>query len=75
MNRRKRVLMIFVILFCLYVGTYLEFRRTHIQVSASDRLSYVIFPEDQELFYYIFRPLSYIDSRITDMRFHIGLHR
>lgn len=75
MNRKRNVLIIFIILFCLYIGAYFEFRRTHIEVSASDRHSYVIFPADREIVYYIFRPLSYIDSMITDMRFHIGPHR
>jgi hypothetical protein len=49
-------------------------RQTHQEVWERDGITYVIFPEDK-VFYYLFRPLSFNDEKITGIRFHIGQHR
>jgi hypothetical protein len=60
----------------VYVGAYVAFRQTRIEVWQRDRLAYVIFPEGYgAVLYYAWRPLSYVDGALTGMRFHIGPHR
>lgn len=58
----------------LYVASYGVFRQTHIETWEKDGNEYVIFPENKFL-YYLFRPLSLIDGKLTGMGFHIGQHR
>ncbi len=69
----KRLLIIAGGLFICYAGSYLAFKATHTEVWSRDDQSYVIFPG--RLSYYAFRPLSYLDARLTGMRFHIGPHQ
>ena len=65
-----------VLLLVLYVGGYLVFRQTNAQVWERDNQSYVIFPQGNGVaLYYLWRPLSYLDARLTGMRAHIGPHR
>lgn len=56
----------------LYLGGYIVFRQLNVQVSEIDDQDYVVFSERDHTFYYIFRPLTYVDSAATGMRFHIG---
>jgi hypothetical protein len=59
----------------LYVGTYLSFRQTSTEIWERDKQAYVIFPAGYgSALYYLWRPLSYVDSSLTGMRFHIGPH-
>lgn len=64
-----------LILLTLYILSYGWFRQTHIEIWEKDGKEYVIFPEDKIFLYYLFRPLSMIDGKITGMSFHIGHHR
>ncbi len=75
MNRKQRFFVITIVLACVYLVAYIQFRQTHIQVWERDGMAYVIFPEDREVFYYIFSPLTFIDSVITGMRFQVGPHQ
>jgi hypothetical protein len=60
----------------LYVGGYVGFRLTHVEVWERDKQAYVIFPESYgRPLYYAWRPLSYLDATLTGMRHHIGPHR
>lgn len=59
----------------LYLGGYALFRQTHIEVWEKDNNEYVIFPTGSTYLYYAFRPLTYLDSILTGMRFHIGPHQ
>ena len=60
----------------LYVGGYVAFRQAKTEIWARDGRSYVIFPEGAGYFlYYLWRPLSYIDGRLTGTGAHIGPHR
>ena len=61
----------------LYIGTYVVFRQTHIEVWERDKQAYVIFPEGYGVaLYYLWRPLSpTLTGRSPTMRFHIGPHR
>jgi hypothetical protein len=61
-------------LIAVYVLSYLVFRNASIETWAKDGNSYVIFPKTQIWIYYLFRPLSYVDSKLTAMKFHIGPH-
>ena len=72
---RKRLLALFALVFLAYAFSYIAFRQTHIEVWEQDQREYVIFPTGSEYLYYLFRPLTYLDSTITGMRFHIGPHR
>ncbi len=73
--KRKNLLIVFVVVVLIYVGTYVGFRQTHIENWEQDKLDYVIFPPGGQALYYLYRPLTYIDSALTGMRFHIGPHR
>ncbi len=58
----------------VYVGSYSWFRSTHVERWDRDGRGYLIFPQSGAL-YYFYRPLSYIDARISGIGFHIGPHR
>ena len=67
---------VLVIALAFYVGAYVGFRQTHIEVWERDKQAYVIFPEGYgATLYYLWRPLTYVDGALTRMRFHIGPHR
>jgi hypothetical protein len=70
----KRFLLIAIGVLIAYVGSYAGFRASHIERWDRDGMDYVIFPKNPTL-YYLYRPLTYLDARITGMRFHIGPHR
>lgn len=59
----------------VYLGSYTLFRRSHVEVWEKNGCPYVIFPKDRIALYYVFRPLSWLDARLTGMGFHIGPHR
>lgn len=65
----------FVLVLVVYVGSYLIFRSSHIQVWERNQQAYVIFPPDNLVWFYFYRPLTYIDGALTGMRFHIGPHQ
>ncbi|HMT09435.1 MAG TPA: hypothetical protein PKA82_15645 [Pyrinomonadaceae bacterium] len=73
--KRKNILIVVVVLGLIYLGSYFGFRQTHIENWEQDKLDYVIFPAGGQALYYLYRPLTYADSAITGMRFHIGPHR
>ena len=59
----------------IYVGGYVVYRQTNIEVSPHDQRSYVIFPSGTSsgaLLYYIWLPLSLIDGALTSTGSHIG---
>lgn len=74
MNRKFKLL-VFLMALLLYLVSYLLFRNTHIETWDRDNRDYVLFPKDQRWLYYLYRPLTYADNKITDMRFHIGPHQ
>lgn len=59
----------------IYAGSYALFRQAHTEIWSKDGHPYVIFPKGNVTIYYVFRPISYFDGRITGMGFHIGAHR
>ena len=63
-----------LVLLVLYVGGYVAFRQTHIEVWEKDNNAYVIFPPGLRVLYYVWRPLTYLDGGLTGMRFHVGPH-
>ena len=71
---KQKVLIGMLIIFSLYFLGYIWLRQTHTEVWEKDGKVYLIFPEDKIL-YHIFRPISYIDGKITGVGFHIGQHR
>jgi len=70
----KKLAIIFVLIFSVYVLSYILVRQTHQEIWEKDNQPYVIFPENKFL-YYLFRPLVLIDGKLTAMQFHIGQHR
>jgi hypothetical protein len=70
----KRRLLIIGTIATVYMLSYMIFRNTNIETWDKDGNQYVIFPEGQTWIYYLYRPLTYIDSKVTTMRFHIGQH-
>jgi hypothetical protein len=65
-----------IVLLVIYVGGYLAFRQTHVEVWDRDKRTYVIFPEGYgSALYYLWRPLSYVDGAVTQVGSHIGPHR
>lgn len=71
---RKAIAVAFL-LFGVYLISYAAFRQANIEIWEKDQKAYVIFPESPVALYYFYRPLSYIDSKLTGMNFHIGPHR
>ena len=70
----KRPLKIIGTLATVYVLSYLNFRNTNIETWDKDGNDDVIFPKGQTWIYYLYRPLTYIDSKLTAIHFHIGPH-
>jgi hypothetical protein len=71
----KNLLIISTLLICGYSISYLIFRKSNIEIWVEDNNEYVIFPKSQKWIYYIYRPATYVDSKITSMNFHIGEHQ
>jgi hypothetical protein len=61
----------------LYLTGYGVFRYFQAEVRMRDCETYVIFPNSPlgKLAYNVWRPLTYADAALTNMRFHIGAHR
>jgi hypothetical protein len=76
-RRKITPALVLLIALALYVGGYLAFRQARAETWAHDGRNYVIFPDGSEgrALYYLWRPLSYIDGRVTGMGAHIGPHR
>jgi hypothetical protein len=73
MIKRKAIYILSILM--LYALSYFIFRTTNIEASEKDNIEYVIFPKSQKWIYYLFRPLTYIDGNLTEMKFHIGPHQ
>ena len=71
---KKKILIVAFIIIDLYLFSYIFVRQTHMEVWEKDKNEYVIFPENKIL-YYMYRPLSVIDGKLTGIRFHIGPHQ
>ena len=71
-----RVLGLVLLTALLYAGAYVAFRQSHAETWDRDKRTYVIYPETYgRPLYYLWRPLSYLDTAITGMQHHIGPHR
>lgn len=63
------------VVMAVYVVGYVAFRQTHMEVWPKDGQRYVIYPESGGLaLSYLWRPLAYLDFRVTGTRTHIGPH-
>ena len=71
----KRKLTITGIVILLYLISYLVYRGLNIETWDKNGKEYVIFPKSQKCVYYLFRPATYIDTKLTQMQFHIGSHQ
>jgi hypothetical protein len=71
---RRKVFILIIVLFFIYVPGYFLLRQIQQEIWERDGKTYVIFPEDKIL-YYLYRPLSVIDEKVTGIKFHIGQHR
>ncbi|NNE68552.1 MAG: hypothetical protein HKN33_18445 [Pyrinomonadaceae bacterium] len=71
---KPRFYVMIVLIPILYLGSYGYVRETRKEVWEKDKKTYVIFPEDKIL-YYVYRPLTIADRRLTGMQFHIGPHQ
>jgi len=71
----KKRLNLLMLLMALYLVSYGVFRFTHMEKWDYNGETYVIFPENQSLIYYFYRPATLVDGQLTNMRFHIGPHR
>jgi len=70
---KQKVLIGVIFLFSIYFLGYIGHRQSHSEVWERDGKTYVIFPENKFL-YYFWRPLSYVDHKMTRLDFHIGPH-
>ncbi|HYF36099.1 MAG TPA: hypothetical protein VD994_12470 [Prosthecobacter sp.] len=59
----------------LYVIDYVGIRFGTMERWERDGEKYVIFPASPIAFYYLYRPLSWLDAKVNGQRFHIGPHR
>ncbi len=62
-------------LVALYLAGYAVLRIANAEVWDQDGRTYVVFPASPIALYYAYRPLMYLDSTLTGMRFHVGPHR
>jgi hypothetical protein len=70
---KQKILIGAILLFSIYFLSYIWLRQSHSEIWEKDGKTYVIFPENKIL-YFLFRPLSYVDNKITGIDFHIGQH-
>ncbi len=68
----KRIVMAVVVIYLLGYGAL---RLLNAEVWDRDGHTYVLFPKSPIALYYIYRPMTYLDSALTGMRFHIGPHQ
>lgn len=66
---------ILIALIGLYLVGYAVLRTINAEVWDKDGQTYVLFPENAVVLYYLYRPMTYADGAVTGMRFHIGPHR
>lgn len=71
---RRKLFAIIIILCLVYISGYVLIRQTRQEIWERDGKTYVIFPDDK-VFYYLYRPLSIFDEKVTGIKFHIGQHR
>ena len=74
MKIKHKIFVLVFALFSIYTLSYIGLRLTHTEIWEKDGKPYVIFPADKIFLYYFFRPLSYLDGRLTGIGFHIGQH-
>ena len=74
---RRMSIWVLPVVLAIYAGSYTAFRQSNQEVWPKDSRTYVIFPAGAagHALYYIWRPLSYTDSALTGMRFHVGPHQ
>lgn len=70
----RRTLTFWSLMLTVYVLGYLVIRATSVEKWERDGQNYIIFPAWPRSVYYIYRPMAYLDGRITGMRFHQGPH-
>ena len=75
MKIKHKILILVLALFSLYTLSYVWLRETRTEVWEKDGKPYVIFPADKIYLYYFFRPMSYLDGKLTGIGFHLGQHR
>jgi hypothetical protein len=73
----SRFAKLILLLLAVYAGSYAAFRQINREVWPRDQQTYVIFPSgaNGQALYYVWRPVSRLDSALTGIRFHIGPHR
>jgi len=71
----KKIFVTFVAVTFVYLCSYCIFRQKNTQIWEVNNKPYVIFPKDNLVLYYLYRPLSIIDSKMTGIGIHIGPHR
>jgi hypothetical protein len=70
----KRLAVFFLLVFFCCILGYGYMRQTNKQTWEKNGREYVIFPKDTLFLYYLYRPMAWIDGKITGMGFHIGPH-
>jgi hypothetical protein len=70
---KHKAVFVTVIIFLVYILSYISVRQTHSEIWERNGRTYVIFPENKVL-YYFYRPLSIVDERFTGIGSHIGQH-
>jgi hypothetical protein len=71
---KRKVLIGAILLLSLYFLSYIWLRQSRSEVWEKGGKVYVIFPENKIL-YLLFRPVSYLDNKMTGIGFHVGRHR
>jgi hypothetical protein len=70
---KKKALSALLVASLLYATGYTWLRFSYVETWDRDGQVYLLFPHAS--LYYLYRPVSYLDSALTGMRFHIGPHR
>jgi len=71
----KRRASIIAIVALFYFVSYLIFRANHTEIWTQNNKTYVIFPKSKMWLYYLYRPATYVDGKLSGIGFHIGPHQ
>jgi len=71
----KKLIIIGTLIPILYVFSYIGFRYANVETWDKNGKNYVIFPQRFIALYYFYRPMSYIDAKVTGIGIHIGAHQ
>lgn len=69
----KRLVFVVAIVLVVYLRSYALYRSANLKHRADDGRGYVSY-ENKPALYYFYRPVSYVDARLTRVRSRLHVH-